>query len=85
MVLSDDGRLTVVSDLQFMNVRSPIAATPSGIVMLFRPLAPNAPFPILVTVSGIEIPVNPLHPLNAKLLIVVTEDGIIKLDSEESP
>jgi len=72
-----DGRVTVVKELQPLKVPFPDEVKELGITALFNPVQPEkSEPPMLVTVEGNKMFVNPVHPINALLFMVETDDGI---------
>ena len=71
MLVTLSGIVTVMSELQEENARSPMLVTLPGIVMLSSESQPlNAEFPMLVTLFGIVTLVRKSHQLNAQSAIV---------------
>ena len=83
MPVTLSGIVTLVREVQSLNVQTPILVTPSGMFTLVREVQPlNARPPMLVTLSGIVTLVREVQSENAESPIYVTgyppkDDGIV--------
>ena len=74
----------------FFESKSPLTdlydELPAATINSVKPLQPeNAPFPMLITLSGIVMLVSPLQSLNAQSPMLVTLSGIVTLVSPLQP
>ena len=83
MLVTLSGIVTLVSELQSLNTKSPILVTPSPIVTLVsESQQENVLSPIFVTLFGIVTLIRELQYLNASSPMLVTPSPIVTLVSE---